>query len=196
MKEELPQIVVLGGPNGAGKTTAAQSLLRGALHVAHFVNADIVARGLSGFDPDSAAVLAARVMLERMEKLASSKESFAFESTLAGRTLAPWLSRRIAEGYSVQLVYLSLMSAETAIARVTQRVRRGGHNIPEATIRRRFSRSIRNFFELYRPLASIWRMYDNESERPYLVARGEREAVTDVRDESKWSEIKRHAGLG
>ncbi len=190
-----PQIVILGGPNGAGKTTAAPYILRDALNVTEFVNADTIAHGLAGFDPDSAAVLAARIMLERMEELASERASFAFESTLAGRSLATWVSRRISDGYSVHFVYLWLVSAETAIARVAQRVRRGGHDIPEATIRRRFSRSIRNFFGLYRPLATTWRMYDNEFERPYLVARGEREVVTDVRDESKWSEIKRHAGI-
>src|SRR5207245_5581410 len=126
MSELRPSIVILAGPNGAGKSTVAPALLRGALAVNEFVNADVIASGLSAFDPDSAAIAAGRVMLARIRELASQRVNFAFETTLASRSFAPWLRQLVTSGYSAHLVFLWLPSADFAVDRVAERVRTGG----------------------------------------------------------------------
>jgi len=188
-----PQLVILGGPNGAGKTAAAPRLLRGSLHVSHFVNADVIARGLSGFDPDAAALDAGQVMLCRMRELAAARTDFAFESTLASRSLAPWIADCATAGYQVHILFLWLPSAEMAIARVESRVRRGGHGVPEATIRRRYQRGIKNFFGIYRAAATTWHVYDHQGLTPRLVAAGRRAEVVRVADAACWEVICRYA---
>jgi predicted ABC-type ATPase len=125
-----PSVVILAGPNGAGKSTVAPALLHGALAVNEFVNADVIASGLSAFDPESAAIAAGRVMLSRIRELASQRVNFAFETTLASRSFAPWLRQLATSGYAVHLVYLWLPSADFAVERVAERVRAGGHNVP------------------------------------------------------------------
>jgi predicted ABC-type ATPase len=175
-----PSVIVLAGPNGAGKTTSARTLLADTLSVLTFVNADVIAQGLSGFDPDSAAVEASRIMLLRLRELAEQRANFAFETTLAARSYANWLRQLRAAGYTVRLFYFWLHSADTAVARVAQRVRMGGHHVPEAAIRQRYNRSVRNFFTLYQPLANEWQVYDNSGgEGPRLVA-GRAEAGKEV----------------
>jgi predicted ABC-type ATPase len=119
-------VIVLAGPNGAGKSTAAPYLLRGALGVTEFVNADVIAQGLSAFAPEAVAVAAGRIMLARLRELASKRVSFAFETTLASRSFAPWLASVVAGGYSFHLLYLWLPSADLAVSRVADRVRFGG----------------------------------------------------------------------
>jgi predicted ABC-type ATPase len=169
-----PQVIVLGGPNGCGKTTSSQSVLADTLKVMTFVNADQIARGLAGFDPDSAAVEASRVMLERLRELARQRVSFAFETTLAGRSYASLLRQWKQEGYRISLFYFWVASADLAVSRVAARVHSGGHHVPEATIRQRYQRSMMNFFSLYRPLADAWRWYDNsEPGQIRLLARSE-----------------------
>lgn len=168
-----PHIVVLAGPNGAGKSTVAPRLLRGALAVTHFVNADVIARGLSGFDPGSAALMAGRILVERLEGLAAARAIFAFETTLASRTVAPFLAARLREDYHVHLVFVTRRSADLAVQRVADRVHRGGHDILEPTIRRRYMRGLKNLFELYMPLATRWMVFDNSNPSgAVLVARG------------------------
>jgi predicted ABC-type ATPase len=182
-----PGVVVLGGPNGAGKSTAAPRLLRGSLKVEEFVNADTLAQGLSAFRPEDVALEAGRITLKRLDGLALQGKSFAFESTLSSHTLGRRLSRLKAEGYNVHIVYLWLPTADLAVARVAERVRAGGHDVPADTVRRRFTRGRRNFFTLYRPLADTWRLYDASSVRgPRLVAAGGREAPTRIRDQRTW----------
>lgn len=141
-----PSVVVVAGPNGAGKTTAAPFLLRDSFGIQEFVNADPIAAGLSAFAPESVAIAAGRVMLARIEELARRRLSFGFETTLASRSFAPWLQRRVADGYSVHLVFLWLASPELAIARVARRVELGGHAVPEEVVRRRYAAGLRNFF--------------------------------------------------
>ena len=188
---EQPIAVLLGGPNGAGKSTAAPSLLKGALHVTEFLNADLIARGLSPFDPDGAALAAGKVMLSRMDVLASQRISFGLESTLAARTLAPRIRDLIVAGYEFHLVFLYLPSADQAIARVADRVRHGGHDIPEETIRRRYAAGLRNFFTLYRPLAATWKMFDNSQSRHMeLIAWGSQMRVRRVANSRLWSRIQ------
>ena len=137
-----------------------------------FVNADAIARGLNAFDVDSQAANAGRVMLDHLHRLAEHRKSFAFETTLSGRGYANWLASLRVLGYEVTLLYYWLESPEVAIRRVAERVAAGGHNVPTATIRRRYRLSIENFFDLYRPLADHWRLYDNTDNEPRLLGFG------------------------
>jgi predicted ABC-type ATPase len=133
-----PIIIVVAGPNGAGKSTAAPYLLRDTLKVDEFVNADAIAAGLSAFRPDRVAVTAGRIMLARIRQLAAARADLTFETTLASRSFAPWLARLRGDGYRVHLLFLWLGSADLAVSRVAERVRLGGHDVPEAVVRRRY----------------------------------------------------------
>lgn len=157
----MPHVIVISGPNGAGKTTAAPVLLKDAMHVSDFVNADAIALGLSAFAPEKAAIQAGRVMLTRLDNLAEQREDFAFETTLASRTFVSRLTKLKNNGYLFHLIFLFLDNADLAVSRVEERVRMGGHSIPEDTIRRRYESGLKNFFTLYKKLADSWQMYDN-----------------------------------
>lgn len=192
MRSRHPHVVVLSGPNGAGKSTAAPALLKGALGVTEFVNPDVIAQGLSAFEPERVALAAGRIMLTRLRELARQRVDFAFETTLATRRLAPWLADLRRSGYSVHLIFLWLPSADLAVARVADRVRMGGHAVPEATIRRRYATGLRNLFELYQPLATSWRVYDaSRAGRLRLIARGKRVRATRLLDTRTWLAIVR-----
>jgi predicted ABC-type ATPase len=168
----MPRVVVLAGINGAGKTTASQDLLTNVLKIPTFVNADAIARGLNGLNPEAESFRAGRIMLDQMNDLTRRRADFAFETTLAARTYAVWLRELRVTGYEVFLYYYWLDSPEMAIARVAQRVRNGGHFVPDADIRRRYARSVRNFLELYRPIADEWEVYDNSYGQRALLAMG------------------------
>ena len=173
MSDEQPQVIIIAGPNGAGKSTLAPFLLRDALGVLEYVNADPIALGLSGFDPASVAIAAGRVMLRRLYELANQGKTFAFESTLAAKSYAPWIEELCSRGYSFQLMFLWLRNADLAVQRVQERVRAGGHDVREDVIRRRYASGLRNFWKLYQPLADTWAVYDNSgSLDPVLVAKG------------------------
>lgn len=186
----MPKVVVIAGPNGAGKSTTAPLLLREALEVDEFVNADTLASGLSAFAPEQVAIAAGRLMLRRLDDLASQGCDFAFETTLASRSFAPWLKQLEARGYDINLIYLWLHDATLAIDRVAERVRRGGHGIPSAIVARRYERGLVHFFGLYRPLADFWLMLDN-SDRALLdpIAWQQRRNRLVVSDSSIWSEL-------
>lgn len=186
-----PRVCVLGGPNGAGKTTSAAPLVRDELGITTFVNADTIAHGLSAFDPAAAAVTAGRIMLEQMRGLAAAGADFAFETTLASRSFAPWLrGLREVGGYELLLVFVWLPSPELSIARVADRVRAGGHDVPEATIRRRYSRGIANFAQIYRPLVDHFWCYDNSEVRSRLVADGSGDSI-QILEPMIWQQILR-----
>ncbi len=186
-----PTVIVLAGINGAGKTTASRSLLADTLKVLTFVNADVIAQGLSGFDPNAAAIRAGRIMLAELEELAAQRANFAFETTLAGRTYARWLDSLRESGYEVYLFYFWLNSVEMAIARVAARVKKGGHHVPDSTIRQRYDRSIRNLFDLYIPVVNSWKAYDNSlGGSPLLVAEGVRGANEIVYAPDTWSRMR------
>jgi predicted ABC-type ATPase len=177
----------LGGPNGAGKSTAAPRLLRAPLKVDEFVNADTLAQGLSAFRPQDVAVEAGRITLQRLSVLEAQRKSFAFESTLASQGLARRLARLKGSGYRVHILYLWLPTADLALARVAERVRAGGHDVPAEAVRRRFDRGRYNFFTLYRPLADAWRLYDaTPIGGPRLVAAGGAGEPTRVRNRQVW----------
>lgn len=186
----MPHLILIAGPNGAGKSTAAPGILRGALEVSQFVNADTIALGLSGFEPERAALQAGRVMLTRLHQLAANREDFAFETTLSSKTFAPWIKQLKADGYRFHLVFLTLPSPELSIERVAERVRMGGHDVPAATIRRRYRGGIRNFFDMYQRMADGWRVYDNTETAPRLIASGSGTAVEYVADELSWNRLK------
>ena len=191
MTAHKPLVVVIAGPNGAGKSTSAPRLLRDTLEVKEFVNADAIASGLSAFNPAEVAIQAGRLMLSRIKALAESKEDFAFETTLASRSFAPWLSKLGRDGYSVHIAFLALPTPELAVARVAGRVSLGGHAIPEPVIRRRYRRGLVNFFNLYQPIASTWEFSNNiEASGPQLVARKDDGGHTMVFDEESWSHFR------
>jgi predicted ABC-type ATPase len=150
-----PRVVVLAGINGAGKTTVSRELLVSVLKIPTFVNADAIARGLNGLNPEAEAIRAGRIMLQQLDDLAARREDFAFETTLAARTYAGWLESLRATGYEVRLYYYWLDSPNLAIGRVVSRVQSGGHFVPDDTIRQRYARSVRNFFELYRQVGRV-----------------------------------------
>ncbi|HEX4591592.1 MAG TPA: zeta toxin family protein, partial [Gemmataceae bacterium] len=167
----MPIVVILSGPNGAGKTTAAPTLLQGPFRVDAFVNADIIARGLGGMSPGETDFEAGRIMIERLDKLGEAGANFAFETTLASKTLLPRVTKLKDRGYIFALLYVWVPSPEDSIARVQDRVRRGGHFVPDREVRRRHGRGLRNFFQLYRPIADVWRFYDNaDPTGPRLIA--------------------------
>jgi predicted ABC-type ATPase len=139
-----PHAVILAGPNGAGKSTLAPWLLAGELGVRTFVNADVIAQGLAGFDPASAAIEAGRIMLRRLDEMRRAGADFAFETTLSGLAHRRTIRRLHESGYETHLVYLWLPSPDTAVERVRTRVRLGGHDVPERDVRRRYARSLRN----------------------------------------------------
>jgi predicted ABC-type ATPase len=187
-----PSIVILAGPNGAGKSTAAPFLLRDALAVTEFVNADQIAQGLSAFSPETVAIAAGRLMLARLDELARRRETFAFETTLASRSFAPWLRARRAEGYAVSLVFLWLPDSSAAVRRVAERVARGGHPVPPDVVRRRYAAGLRNFFRIYQPLCTAWRVYDTSGVGPpRLLAAGHGTTTWLVMDDCLWDGLVR-----
>jgi predicted ABC-type ATPase len=192
MSTPEPQVIVVAGPNGAGKSTLAARLVPERFGLVHYVNADVIAQGLSAFQPESVAIDAARVMLQRLETLSSRRQHLALETTLSGRSYAAWLSRLRSTGYVFHLLFVSLNSPELAVDRVATRVRLGGHNIPEDTIRRRFNLGIKNLFGLYMPLADTWSVYDNsEGGYPRLVANGQGQKEPTVIELDVWQHLCR-----
>jgi predicted ABC-type ATPase len=167
------KIVIIAGPNGAGKTTFAVEFLPREAGCPDFINVDLIAAGLSPFAPEKAALRAAKLMLEEMHRLVRKGESFAFETTLSGHNYARLIPRWRAAGYHVKLIFLSLPSADLAVARVATRVAQGGHPVPEDVVRRRFESGLRNFHAIYRPLVNSWMLYDNSGPTPLLIAGGD-----------------------
>ena len=166
------RIIIIAGPNGAGKTTFAREYLLKEAHCPDFVNVDLIAAGLSPFDPDRAAIRAGRIMLAEIQRGVRKGESFAFETTLSGHVYARMIPQWRAEGYQVRLIFLSLPSPEIAIARVATRVAQGGHNVASAVVRRRFEACLRNLQDIYRDLVDRWEWYDNSGSTPRLISVG------------------------
>lgn len=171
----VKKIISIAGPNGAGKTTFARSFLPAEAHCPQFINADLIAAGLSPFSPESAALKAGRLMLEELERLSRQGSSFAFETTLSGSSYLHHIRKWQELGYHVSLFFLTLPSAEIAIERIAQRVKQGGHHIPEDVIRRRFVLGKRNFENFYRVAVDAWAVYDNSNDEPTLIEWGEQE---------------------
>jgi predicted ABC-type ATPase len=169
-KSKRPCLYIIAGPNGAGKTTFARDFLPRYATCREFVNADLIASGLSPFAPETASFRAARLLLERVHLLAKQQSDFAFETTLSGHTYLPFLKSCKASGYQIHLIFLWLDSVDLALTRIADRVRRGGHNIPEMVVRRRFHKGLRNLFRLYLPVLDSWTLIDNSASQPQTIA--------------------------
>ncbi len=170
MAEPSPQLRIIAGPNGSGKTTFVRRFLPRYVRVLNFVNADLIAAGLSPFAPEQAALRAGRLMLEEIRRLAAGRADFAFETTLSGRTYEPMLREFRQQGYTIYLYFLWLPAVEMNLERVANRVRQGGHSVPEEDVRRRYRRGISNFLHVYRRLADAWTLFDNSGQSPREVA--------------------------
>ncbi len=191
MSQDAPVAIMFAGPNGAGKTTTAMTLFRETLAGVEYVNADILAQGLSGGDPDSVAMAAGAIMLERLHRLADERKNLAFETTGASRSFAPWLKKLKVSGYEFHFIFLWLQSEEVAIARVAGRVRMGGHDVPADRIRTRYVAGLRNFFELYVPIATTWQLLDNnEVANPRAVAQGGQGLETVIHNATLWEDLR------
>lgn len=168
------KIVIIAGPNGAGKTTFAKEYLPNEAGCPDFINADLIAAGLSPFRPETAAVHAGRLMLLEIKSRVEQHKSFAFETTLSGRSYAQKIPQWQALGYHVKLIFLNLPSADMSVSRVAARVAQGGHSVPEAVIRRRFIAGLRNFDKIYMKIVDAWILYDNSGSMPVLLDWGEK----------------------
>lgn len=186
----MPKLYILSGCNGSGKTTASYTLLPEMLECTEFVNSDEFAKSFSPFNPSEATIVASRFMLMRIEYLLSRKEDFSIETTLATRSLVGIINTAKAAGYSITLLYFWLSSPELAIQRVRNRVKAGGHNIPENVIRRRYIMGLQYFFETYIPLSDRWVLADNSTTPFKVVAEGSNNG-TFIKDEEKYKTIRR-----
>ncbi len=166
----MPQLYIIAGCNGAGKTTASYTILPEMLNCREFVNADNIAAGLSPFNPESVAIEAGRIMLQRIHTLMAENLTFAFETTLATKSYVSLIKQAKLQGYKVTLAFFWLPSPELAQKRVLDRVARGGHNIPPETIKRRYFRGIQNLFKLYLPLVDNVLIIYNSAKASEFIA--------------------------
>lgn len=171
------RIIFIAGPNGAGKTTFSRTFVPATQSLVHFVNADLIASGLSPFAPELEAIQAGKLMLKQIDKLVTQGESFCLETTLAGKGYLHKIPEWQRLGYHVSIVFLTLPDAQTAIARVATRVKQGGHHIPDAVIVRRFHAGLANL-PLYTACVDQWAVYDNKGAEPLLLASGGTDAPT------------------
>ena len=185
-------LYIICGCNGAGKTTASYTVLPEILHCKEFVNADEIARGLSPFNPEDVAIEAGRLMLQRIEALLEREESFSIETTLATKSYVNLVRKAQVKGYSVKILFFWLNSPELAIQRVAERVAKGGHNIPEPIIRRRYVSGITNLFNLFMNEVDYWDIYDNSEYPRKQIACGGRNANTIIVEKSLYNQIKNY----
>lgn len=179
--KQRPTIYLIAGCNGAGKTTFAREFLPNEVHCLRFFNADELARGLSPFSPSAAAVKAGRLLIKEIRQALKKRDTFALESTLSGLTYIRLLKHALSEGYEVELHYLWLPDVKEAISRVKQRVAKGGHNVPSADIKRRFTRSLHHFLNDYLPLSTRWAVWDNR-DLPKVIANSSSHGIDEVAD--------------
>ena len=181
MLKPKPVLYIFGGPNGAGKTTFARALLNEIRPLPRFLNADEIARGLSPLQPAAVAVQAGRLLLTEFKRLIATGESFSIESTLSGRTYIREFRIARACGYNIELHYLHLESVKLALARIHERVLKGGHSVPSSDVIRRYSRSLGRLVADYLPLADRWAVWDNTGVKPIRVADHLSCTITDVK---------------
>lgn len=181
MESRQPNLYIVAGPNGAGKSTFARLFLPEYVDCREFVNADLIAAGLSPFNPESLAIQSGKLMLERIEVLAEARVDFGFETTLAGKSWVPLLQRLRGRGYRLHIFFLWIPGPKLALRRIEERVRAGGHSVPEEVVRRRFYRGLRNFFKIYEPMVDAWLLFDGSCEEPELIvfSIGDLQAVFD-----------------
>jgi predicted ABC-type ATPase len=171
-KRRKPRCIIIAGPNGAGKTTFARKYLPSVVGLVHFINADLIAGGMSPLQPELAAVVAGRLVLRELDRLTEDRLEFAFETTLSGLSYVKRISEWKSKGYLIEIAYLRLVSPQLALTRVAARVKQGGHDVPDADVIRRFKRGWVNFLSVYKPLADGWTVYENSGTKPILLERG------------------------
>jgi predicted ABC-type ATPase len=190
----VPNLFIIAGPNGAGKTTYARDFLPAEMRCHEFVNADLIAAGLSPFNPASAEFEAGRIMVRRLKQLFAERADFAFETTLSSYGYVSLLEDMRQAGYRIRLDFLWVPDLEITRRRVRSRVVKGGHDIPEEVQRRRFGKGIRLLAEHYRSLVHWWRLYDNSGESPHLVAQ-EKDGVFEAADAARLALLERSASV-
>ena len=185
-------LYIISGCNGAGKTTASYTVLPEILNCKEFVNADEIARGLSPFNPSSVAIEAGRLMLQRIEELLKRNETFSIETTLATRSYVNLVKQAQEQGYSVRLLFFWLSTPELAVKRVAERVSKGGHDIPQDIIRRRYVAGINNLFKLFMPIVNYWAIFDNSETPRRKVAIGGKDSQTEIVNIELYNNIKNY----
>lgn len=185
----MPNLYIIAGCNGAGKTTTSFTVLPEILNCKEFVNADEIARGLSPFQPETVAIQAGRIMLNRIQELLKQKKEFGFETTLATKSYIGLIDQAKKLGYKVVLIYFWLESVDLAKARVKARVEKGGHNIPELIIERRYYSGVKNLFALYKDSVDRWMIFDNSKAIPVTIAIGNSTLAFSVLNVDLWQRI-------
>jgi len=188
----MPNLYIIAGCNGAGKTTASYTVLPEMLECDEFINADEIAKGLSPFNPEKAAIESGRIMLDKISRLISRKLDFAFETTLATRSYINTIQKAKSFGYDITLVFFWLDSVELAIERVKIRVEEGGHNIPVNVIKRRYMAGLKNLFQLYIPVSSYWMIFNNSSLSAELIAEGYSNVEIHIQNKRTFELIKKN----
>jgi len=186
-------VYIIAGPNGSGKTTFATKFLPEYAKCPNFVNADLIAQGLSPFSPGAAAIKAGKLVLEQIHHFANKGVDFAFETTLAGKLYVNLLKSLKAKGYKTCLFFLWIPDTDLAISRIKNRVAQGGHDVPTKDVLRRFDRSISNFFRLYQPFLDSWILFNNAGAVPILIAE-KKNAKIKIVDESLYNYIVKSIG--
>ncbi len=184
----MKRLFRISGCNGAGKTTASYSILPEMLGCDEFVNADEIARGLSPFNPESAAIQSGRLMLQRINRLLDEGRDFAFETTLSTKSYRNIIKKAQQLGYQITLLFFWLHTPELAIKRVEIRVKEGGHFISEEVIRRRYINGLRNFFNIFEPIVDEWMLIDNSGE-PYEIIAIKSNSTQLVRKKYRWESL-------
>lgn len=164
------ELYIIAGPNGVGKTTFARKFLPKYANCKNFVNADLIAQGMSPFSPEAAAIRAGRLVISEIAFFSQRRVSFGFETTLSGRSYLSLIERLKRKGYRVHLFFLFVDGVDVTLSRIRERVLKGGHDVPESVVRRRFDRSVGNFFREYRSLVDSWYLFDNTSTKPAAIA--------------------------
>jgi len=177
-------VYVIAGPNGSGKTTFAIKFLPEYVKCPHFINADLIARGLSPFSPGTAAIKAGKLVLEQIHQFADQGVDFAFETTLSGKLYLNLFESLKKKGYKIHIFFLWIPNTDLAVSRIKNRVARGGHDVPVQDVLRRFSRSISNFFRLYQSFADSWMLFDNTGINPILIAQGKNSRIKIINEHS------------
>jgi predicted ABC-type ATPase len=185
-------IYIIAGSNGAGKTTFATKFLPEHAKCPKFINADLIAKGLSPFEPQKSALKAGKLVLQQIREFSDRGDCFGFETTLSGKSYVKLLGELKAKGYAFHLYFLWIPNTGLALERIKDRVSEGGHNIPDADVKRRFARSLSNFFTLYKPLLDTWMIFNNAGLKPELIALGNEE-YTEVTNKKLFDIIEREA---